>query len=149
MLNTSFIQSNIPNLETQEQLLKNRFELEKANGYNFEITHIKTEPNTVKLANKYELEDREYSKEELDYLVYTLTHGLIDGIIREATKRNAKTITLMYGLESIMVPWGMKIVDSRGHVLFYPPHKSFNYFTEKDEISIPCLVGVILVDFDK
>lgn len=149
MLNTDFIQYNLPDLQTQEQLLKDRFEEEKTNGYNIKLIETKRTPTTVKFANKIDLEDREYSLEEVDYLVYTLTHGLIDGIIREANTRNAKTITLMYGLESIMVPWGAEIRESVGHILFRPPHKSFNYFTEKDEVYVPCLVGIILVDFSK
>lgn len=156
MLNTSFIQSHLPNLQTQKQLLKDRFEEEKTNGYNFELVETRRTPNTVKFANRInlsnrdsgELEDREYSLEELDYLVYTLTHGLIDGIIREANTRNAKTIQLSYGLESMQISWGAEIKDSLGHVLFVSPHKHFNYDTGKDEITSAYLVGIICVDFN-
>ena len=147
--NVSFIQSNLPNLQTQEQLLKDRFEEEKANGYSFELVGIKATPTTVKFANRINLEDREYTLEELDYLVYALTHGLIDGIIREADVRNAKTIKLSYGLESMQVLYGAEVKDSLGHVLFISPHKHFNYDTGKDEMTSAYLVGIIRVDFDK
>lgn len=150
MLNTAFIQSNLPNLQTQEQLLKDRFEVEKANGYNFELVPTKKKPDTVKFANRINLEEKEYSLEELNDLVFTLSEGLIDGIIREADSRNAKTITLMYGLESLMIPWGTELTESKGHILFRPAYKSFNYVTaEKDIPCPPDLIGTILVDFDK
>lgn len=157
MLNTAFIQSNLPNLQTQEQLLRDRFEVEKANGYNFELVPTKRTPNTIKFANRInlsnrdsgEVEDRKYSLEELNDLIFTLNEGLIDGIIREADIRNSKTIKLSYGMESLPIPWGAEIPESLGHILFKPASKYFNCFTEKDEISPPDLIGIILVDFNK
>jgi len=150
LLNEDFIHSNIPNLEAQQQLLKDRFEKKKANGYNFELVETKKKPDTVKFSNRINLEDREYSLKELSDLVFALNEGLIDGIIREADSRNAKTITLMYGLESLLIPWGVELTESKGHILFRPAYKSFNYITaEKDIPCPPDLIGTILVDFDK
>lgn len=149
MLNTDFIQSNLPNLQTQEQLLKDRFEVEKANGYNFELVPLERKPNTIKFANRFDLEDREYGQKELNDIFFALLKGLVDGIIRKADSINARTIKLKYGLESITKAYGAEITDSKGYVLFMAPYKSFNYSTEQEEISIPYLVGIILVDFDK
>lgn len=148
MLNTAFIQSNLPNLQTQEQLLKDRLEVEKANGYNFELVETKKEKYTVKFANKIELEDREYSLEELNDLFLALLDGLVEGIIREADTRNLKAAKLCYGIESILIPWGIEIRDSRGFVLFYPPYKRFNYYTEEEEFNTPYLIGMMLVNFN-
>ncbi len=147
--NVSFIQSNLPNLQTQEQLLRDRFEIEKANGYNFELVPLERKPNTIKFSNRFDLEDREYGQKELNDIFFALFKGLVDGIIRKADSIGARTIKLKYGMESITKAYGAEITDSKGYVLFMAPYKHLNYITEKEEISVPYLVGIILVDFDK
>lgn len=149
MLNTDFIQSNLPDLHTQEQLLKDRFEEEKANGYNFELIPIKKELDTIKLANKYELEDREYSLEELNNLSFILLEGLVDGIIRRADIMKAKNATISYSIESMVIPWGMDIRDSKGFVLFYPLINVLTIIQRKKKQKLLIyLLGITLVTFN-
>lgn len=64
MLNSSFIEKTLINLN-QEELLKNRLDKEKANGYNFDFvsfTRINLNKDRLKFVNRFDLQDKEYYK---------------------------------------------------------------------------------------
>lgn len=148
MLNTHIHQSNLPNVQTQEQLLKDRLEKENTKGYSFKFLPV-LQKQKVKFTNRFDLEYKDYSLEEVNDICLALIEGLVDGIIREADNCNATSATLSYGLESVLTPFGGEVVDSRGYLLYVPLHKSFDFLRQEEYTRHPFLLGTINVTFDK
>lgn len=148
MLNTYIHQSDLPNVQTQEQLLRDRLGKEKSKGYRFEFLPI-LQKQKVKFTNRFDLEYKDYSLEEVNDICLALIDGLVDGTIREADNCNATSATLSYGLESLLTPFGGEVTNSQGYILYVPLHKSFDFLRQEEYTRHPFLLGTINVSFDK